>query len=81
MEPDYGIEIVPTFGRGGDLVDLKITSGGEGVKEIPDIYIESETGFNAKILPRFCIDRLTDEVKVVTDTDKVISVVDCVGKI
>ena len=81
IEPSYGAEIVPTFGPGGDLVGLKVTSGGEGIKEIPEIYIESKTGFNAEIIPKFCVDRVTDEVKIPKVTDKLLSVVDCVGKV
>ena len=81
IEPSYGAEIVPTFGPGGDLVNIKIVSGGEGIKELPNIYIQSETGFNADILPKFCIDRVTDELKLPEIQDKVVSVVDCVGKV
>ena len=67
--------------HGGDLVGLKVTSGGEGIKEIPEIYIESKTGFNAEIIPKFCVDRVTDEVKIPKVTDKLLTVVDCVGKV
>ena len=45
------------------------------------IEIESETGFNAEIRARLCIDRITDELNLPEVQDKIVSVVDCVGKI
>ena len=74
--------MVPTFNELGQLTSVKVVSGGEGVKENPTIYIESETGFNAEIIPRFCIDRIgVDEIREPTTQDKIISVIDCVGKV
>ena len=81
IEPSYGAEIVPTFGKGGDLVGVKVTAGGEGIKDIPTIYVQSETGFNATIRPKFCVQRVTDEVIVPEVHDKIVSVVDCVGQV
>ena len=60
---------------------MEIVNGGEGFTEFPTIYIESETGFNAEIRARLCIDRITDELKVPSVQDRVISVVDCVGTV
>lgn len=82
IEPSNGATAVPKFGSFGTLEGVKITSGGEGFKELPNIYIESETGFNAKLIPRFCIDRVSaDQLKEPGIQDKIISVVDCVGKV
>ena len=81
ITPDVGAEIVPTFGPFGNLIKLEIVNGGEGFKEFPTIEIESETGFNAEIRARLCIDRITDELKLPQVQDKVIQVVDCVGKV
>jgi hypothetical protein len=82
IEPSYGAEMVPTFNELGQLTSVKVVSGGEGILENPKIYIESETGFNAEIIPRFCIDRVgIDEVREPTVQDKIISVIDCVGKV
>lgn len=81
IEPSYGAEMVPTFNELGQLTSVKVVSGGEGILENPKIYIESETGFNAEIIPRFCIDRVgTDEIREPTIQDKIITVIDCVGK-
>ena len=82
IEPSNGASAVPTFGAFGTLEKVVITESGEGFKETPNIYIESETGFNAKLIPRFCIDRVSaDQVKEPGIITKVISVVDCVGKV
>lgn len=82
IEPSNGAVAVPRFGAFGTLEGIKITSVGEGFKEVPSIYIESETGFNAKLIPRFCIDRVSaDQLKEPGIQDKIISVVDCVGKV
>jgi hypothetical protein len=81
IEPSNGAVAVPTFGAFGTLERVRITSVGEGFKEVPNIYIESETGFNAKLTPRFCIDRVSaDQFKEPGIQDQIISVVDCVGK-
>jgi len=82
IEPSNGASAVPTFGTFGTLERVRITSGGEGFKEVPNIYIESETGYNAKLTPRFCIDRVSaDQLKEPGIQDQIISVVDCVGKV
>lgn len=82
IEPSNGASAVPTFGAFGTLESVRITSVGEGFKEVPNIYIESETGYNAKLTPRFCIDRVSaDQLKEPGIQDQIITVVDCVGKV
>ena len=82
VEPANGAELEPKFNEFGQLIAVKVISGGEGVKEIPDVYIESATGYNAKITLRFCIDRIgKDEFSEPSYQDKIISIVDCVGTV
>ena len=81
VTPDVGAEIIPTFGPFGNLVKVELINGGEGFTEFPTITIESETGFNAEIRARLCIDRITDELKIPEVQDKIVSVVDCVGTV
>ena len=82
IEPANGAEIVPTFGPIGNLIALNLVSGGEGFLEMPRAYIDSETGFNAEITIRLCIDRIGDDLAMEPGVrDKVVSVVDCVGKV
>ena len=52
------------FNENGSIESVKVTAGGEGFTQMPDVYIKSETGFNAELRPVFCIDRIAkDEVK------------------
>jgi hypothetical protein len=77
IDPRMGAEaelVVDKFGR---ISDVLITKPGEGFQEIPTITIESVTGQDADLLAKLCIDRVGDET---IDQDKVIQVVDCVGK-
>ena len=84
IEPNVGATAVPKFNENGSVESVKITSGGEGFTQMPDVYIKSETGFNAELKPVFCVDRIAkDEVKEYDRKlqKKLISVVDCVGKV
>jgi hypothetical protein len=82
IEPNNNTIAQPIFGPFGVLQKVKILSYGSGFTERPRIYIESETGYNAELIPVFCIDRVgKDEIKEPSIQDKLISVVDCVGKI
>jgi len=82
IEPSNGASAIPTFGAFGTLEKVVIIEQGEGFTDTPNIYIESETGYNAKLIPRFCIDRVsTDQIKEPEIGKKIISVVDCVGKV
>lgn len=82
IEPSNGAEATPIFGAFGTLSEIKIISTGIGFTERPRIYIESETGYNANIIPILCAQRVGEnEIKDPTYQDKIISVVDCVGKI
>jgi len=82
IEPDNGAQITPKFGPIGNLIALEVVSGGEGFQDMPIAYIESETGINAEISIRLCIDRIGDDAaKEPGVQDKIVSVVDCVGKI
>jgi hypothetical protein len=84
IEPSNGATAEITLGAFGLINSVKVTSPGEGFTEVPEIFIQTETGYNARLLPRFCIDRISqDELKEPTPEiqDKIISVIDCVGKI
>jgi len=61
----------------GSVTGVDVINGGAGFNEDPDLYIESDTGYNAKIMPIFKPIRLEDLVEAPVG---VIQVVDCVGK-
>lgn len=80
ISPNQGAEVEVTFDNIGQLETIKVIKSGEGFKEMPDMYIESTTGVGARLIPKFCIDRIgEDDIKSPDVEDKVISVVDCVG--
>jgi len=81
IEPNIGATVVPEFNEMGNLISAKVTAGGEGFTSMPNIYVKSATGFNAVLLPKFCIDRIAkDELKEFDRAqDRLVSIVDCVG--
>jgi len=82
IEPNQGAVAVPKFDEYGRIISIKMTQTGEGFTQVPDIWIRSDTGLNSELLPKFCIDRIAyDEVKEPTYQDKLVSVIDCVGKV
>ena len=84
IEPNAGARAAVKYDELGAVESIKVTAGGEGFTQMPDVYIKSETGFNAELLPVFCIDRIAkDEVKEydVKSGKQLITVIDCVGKI
>ena len=81
IEPDIGAKAEAKFDEQGRVYSVKVTEQGEGFKEYPRLYIRSETGYNAQLRPKLCIDRVgSDELKEPQTQDKVVSVIDCVGK-
>lgn len=82
ITPDIGAVAEPKFDQQGRVVSVKVTVSGEGFTEYPKLYIQSETGYNAILRPKLCIDRIgNDELKEPTLQDKIVTVIDCVGKI
>ena len=79
--PDNGAVAEPKFDQQGRVTSIKVTEGGEGFTEFPQLYIQSDTGYNAVLTPKLCIDRVgLDELKEPMTQDKVVTVIDCVGK-
>lgn len=79
ITPNNGADLKPEFDSLGSLTKVNIISPGQGFKEFPEIYIESETGYNAKIVPVFNIRKVDDELNVLTS--QIVKVIDCVGKV
>ncbi len=82
IEPNTGGAVLePVFGPFGVLERINIINSGNGFTERPVIYVESETGYNAKINPIFCVNRVGDDTEGKIPLDaKIVTVVDCVGK-
>lgn len=81
IEPNFGAKATLQTGDEGIVLSVKVTESGEGFTEVPKVYIKTETGINAVLVPKLCIDRVGDDaLKEPRLQDKVVSVVDCVGK-
>ena len=84
VEPANGAVLKPKFGVAGELLKIDILDSGSGFEEMPRIYIRSETGYNAEILPLLCVNRIGDVPESdysIPFGEKIIKVVDCVGKV
>ena len=84
VEPSNGAVLKPQFGSAGELLKINILDSGSGFEEMPKIYIRSKTGYNAEILPLLCVNRIGDVSESDYSVDfgeKIIKVVDCVGKV
>ena len=80
ISPDNGAVMTPEFDDLGSLIKVNIASPGQGFTDFPDIYIDSDSGYNAKITPIFNVKRIGNVAEVDIPVRRVINVVDCVGK-
>jgi len=79
VTPDTGVELVPEFDSLGQLTKVNIASKGNSFNTMPKIVVESQTGLNADIWPLFKVIKVEDE-STIDVGQKIISVVDCIGK-
>jgi hypothetical protein len=80
ITPDYGSIAKPRFDSLGSLISVDVIKPGIGFSEVPIIEIETETGYNASLLPVFKVNKVGDGVIGDIPQSQIISVVDCVGK-
>jgi len=65
----------------GSVTGVDVVNGGIGFTEDPDIYIESDSGYNAKLMPVFKVNRVGEDVEPeLVSSGAAIQVIDCVGK-
>jgi len=62
----------------GGIIGVNVVNGGIGFTDDPNIYIQSDTGYNARMMPVFKVNRVGEDPDLITTG--VIQVVDCVGK-
>tara|TARA_Y100001970_G_scaffold182892_1_gene222447 strand:+ start:191 stop:2719 length:2529 start_codon:yes stop_codon:yes gene_type:complete len=69
----------------GSLIGVDVVKGGIGFNEDPKIYIQSDSGYNAKMIPVFKVNRVGEdsapEIVAAAGTPGVVQVIDCVGKV
>lgn len=86
IEPNSdGAILEPVIGPFGAIERVNIVSPGIGYTVRPNIYVESETGYNAILIPVFCVNRIGDDTEgnippTVKPSD-IIKVIDCVGAV
>ena len=79
MTPNNGAVLTPVI-KNGAIIKVNIEKGASGFDTRPKIYVESNTGFNAELIPVFKVKDVNINDPIPPGT-KVISVVDCVGKV
>ena len=66
----------------GSIIGVDVGKGGIGFNEDPDLYIQSDTGYNARLMPVFKVNRVGEDIEEqLVSAGDVVQVVDCVGKI
>ena len=78
IEPSNGAEVKPIISN-GSIVKVLIEKTAIGFDERPRIFVDSDTGFNAELIPVFTVKEVDVNEPIPLGT-RVISVVDCVGK-
>ena len=78
IEPSNGAELTLRCDPLGGIIGVDVVNGGIGFTDDPNIYIQSDTGYNARMMPVFKVNRVGEDPDLITTG--VIQVVDCVGK-
>jgi len=82
IEPANGATGNIVLGPFGSIEQIDLSQCGEGYTEAPNIYIQTESGYNAELLPIFTVVSVPDVAQVPPNLQqKIISVIDCVGKV
>lgn len=76
ITPDRGAKATLKVDKFGRIIGVNVIEPGEGFRELPDITIESTNGYNAILIAKLCIDKDVE----FADPEKVVQVIDCVGK-
>ena len=65
----------------GTINQINVIDGGSGFKDDPKIYIQSNSGYNIKLVPSFKVIRVDQDPDApVVSSLSTIQVIDCVGK-
>lgn len=80
ISPDNGASVEPVF-NGGQLTGVNVIKPGIGFTEFPKMVVNSNTGFNANMVPVFNIIRVNENPDEVPLGTSLIEVIDCVGRV
>ena len=82
ITPNNGSVVEPVINDRGQITEVKVISGACGYTDLPDIRTNSETGFNAQLIPVLRPQRVDDIAsETLPPGVEVLQVIDCVGKI
>lgn len=87
LSPKNGSQLSLKTGPFGKIEKVEIKNGGSGFQVFPEVIINSETGFNANIVPIFCIKRVGEgdvfdlALEQLNRDTPIINVVDCTSRI
>ncbi len=81
IEPSNGAELKLRCDPLGGIIGVDVVNGGIGFTDDPNIYIQSDSGYNARMMPVFKVNRVGEDIDAVSvPLENIIQVVDCVGK-
>ena len=81
IEPSNGAELKIKCDPLGSIIGVDVVKGGIGFNEDPDLYIQSDKGYNARLMPVFKVNRVGEDIEEqLVSAGDVVQVVDCVGK-
>ncbi len=82
INPNNGAKFEPIIDEFGVLREVRLVAKGCGFTDNPEIFVESQTGINALLVPVYSFTRLDSVVDQfeVPPGSPVVNVVDCVGK-
>ena len=82
IEPSNGAELKIKCDPLGSIIGVDVVKGGIGFNEDPDLYIQSDKGYNARLMPVFKVNRVGEDLAPeLVSPGGLVQVVDCVGKI
>ena len=82
IEPSNGAELKIKCDSLGSIIGVDVVKGGIGFNEDPDLYIQSDTGYNARLMPVFKVNRVGRDIgEQLVSAGDVVQVIDCVGKV
>lgn len=79
--PENGSKVEAVINDNGVVVSMRVLSKGCGYTDLPEIVIESKTGYNATFYPVLSVKRITTEEDFfnVPVEMPLVSVIDCIG--
>ncbi len=81
ISPSNGAKaVIKSTGTGG-IYRVKVVETGEGFKEMPRVYVKSNTGIGARLLPQLGVNRVEEDKLDAETASKVVNVIDTTGTI